>query len=190
MAKAGKIDLVVPYQLARRSRALTASSTAVTVATLDGEEKMIEADVLLPFFGLSMTLGPIADWGLALERNQIAIDAVDRRRPACPASSPSAMSSTYPGKLKLILSGFAEAADAARSAFALVHPETCCTSNIRPPRACLAPSMVPVGQYDSAYTRRGAVSLGLGISLQADPRSVFADFDFMRTTNPLGLVLR
>ena len=47
-----------------------------------------------------------------------------RRRPAGPASSPSATSSAYPGKLKLILTGFAEAAIAARSAYALVHPET------------------------------------------------------------------
>ena len=79
--------------------------------------------MLLPFFGLSMSLGPIADWGLALERNQIAID------PATTATSQPGIFAigdvvTYPGKLKLILTGFAEAAIAARSAYALVHPET------------------------------------------------------------------
>ena len=79
--------------------------------------------MLLPFFGLSMSLGPIAEWGLALERNQIAVD---------PATAATNLRGhfrrrrivTYPGKLKLILTGFAEAAIAARSAYALVHPET------------------------------------------------------------------
>jgi thioredoxin reductase (NADPH) len=92
------------------------------VATLDGEERKIPADVLLPFFGLSMSLGPIADWGLALERSQIAVD------PATMATSKQGIFAigdvvTYPGKLKLILTGFAEAAIAARSAYALIHPE-------------------------------------------------------------------
>ena len=86
-------------------------------------KKRLPADVLLPFFGLSMSLGPIAEWGLDLEGNQIAVDPATCAT-NCPASSPSAMSCTYPGKLKLILTGFAEAAIAARSAYALVHPET------------------------------------------------------------------
>ena len=97
--------------------------TAVTAATLDGATKRIEADALLPFFGLSMSLGPIADWQLALEHNQIAIDAS-----TAATSKPGIFAIgdvvTYPGKLKLILTGFAEAAIAARSAYALVHPET------------------------------------------------------------------
>ena len=46
----------------------------MNVATLDGVEKKIPADILLPFFGLSMSLGPIAEWGLALERNQVVVD--------------------------------------------------------------------------------------------------------------------
>lgn len=84
----------------------------MTVATLEGATKRIEADVLLPFFGLSMSLGPIADWGLALERNQIEVD------PATAATSKPGIFGvgdvvTYPGKLKLIRTGFAEAAIAA-----------------------------------------------------------------------------
>ena len=121
LAKAGKIDLVVPYQLHSLDGA-DGQLTAVNVATLDGVEKKIAADVLLPFFGLSMSLGPIADWSVALERNQIVVD------PATAATSKSGIFAigdvvTYPGKLKLILTGFAEAAIAARSAYALVHPE-------------------------------------------------------------------
>ncbi len=122
LAKAGKIDLVVPYQLHGLEGA-GGQLTAVTVATMEGETKRIEADVLLPFFGLSMSLGPIAEWGLALERNQIEVD------PATAATSKPGIFGvgdvvTYPGKLKLILTGFAEAAIAARSAYALIHPET------------------------------------------------------------------
>lgn len=122
LAKAGKIDLVVPYQL-HGLEGSDGQLTSVTVATLDGATKKIEADVLLPFFGLSMALGPIAEWELALERNQIEVD------PATAATNRAGVFAvgdvvTYPGKLKLILTGFAEAAIAARSAYALVHPET------------------------------------------------------------------
>ena len=122
LAKAGKIDLVGPYQL-HGLEGSDGQLKAVTVATLDGAIKRIEADMLLPFFGLSMSLGPIADWSLALAHNQIAVE------PSTAASSKPGIFAigdvvTYPGKLKLILTGFSEAAIAARSAYALVHPET------------------------------------------------------------------
>jgi thioredoxin reductase (NADPH) len=121
LAQAGKVELVVPYQLHSLDGA-DGQLMAVNVTTLDGVEKKIEADILLPFFGLSMSLGPIADWGVALERNQIVVD------PATAATDRPGLFAigdvvTYPGKLKLILTGFAEAAIAARSAYALVHPE-------------------------------------------------------------------
>ncbi|SJZ54631.1 thioredoxin reductase (NADPH) [Enhydrobacter aerosaccus] len=121
LVAAGKIDLVVPYQL-QSLDGVDGRLMAVNVATLDGVEKKIPADILLPFFGLSMSLGPIAEWGLALERNQISID------PATAATNRPGLFAvgdvvTYPGKLKLILTGFAEAAVAARSAYGLIHPE-------------------------------------------------------------------
>ena len=122
LAKAGKIDLVVPYQLQGLDGA-AGQLAAVAAESLDGGTKKIAADVLLPFFGLSMSLGPIADWSLALERSQIVVD------PATSATSKSGIFAVgdvvaYPGKLKLILTGFSEAAIAARSAYALIHPET------------------------------------------------------------------
>jgi thioredoxin reductase (NADPH) len=122
LAKEGKIDLVVPYQLQGLEGA-NGQISAVIVSSLDGALKKIEADMLLPFFGLSMSLGPIADWGLALERSQVEVD------PATLATSKPGIFGvgdvvTYPGKLKLILTGFSEAAIAARSAYALIHPET------------------------------------------------------------------
>lgn len=120
LAQAGRIELVIPYQL----DALEGGGgqlTAVTVKDLDGKARRLEADVLLPFFGLAMNLGPIAQWGLNLERNHIKIDPS-----TCASSAPGIFAigdiATYPNKLKLILSGFAEAAQAAHAAHPLVHP--------------------------------------------------------------------
>ena len=122
LVQAGKIDLVVPYQLQGLEGA-GGELTSVIVSSLDGGTKRIEADRLLPFFGLSMSLGPIAEWGLALERGQLAVEAT-----TLATSKPGIFGVgdvvAYPGKLKLILTGFAEAAIAARSAYALIHPET------------------------------------------------------------------
>src|SRR5690606_23634098 len=119
LAGEGRIDLVVPYQLEDLEGA-GGQLTSVVVATLDGARRRIAADVLLAFFGLSMSLGPIARWQLALEHDQIAVD------PATAATSRAGIFAigdiaTYRGKLKLILTGFAEAAIAARSAYDLVH---------------------------------------------------------------------
>lgn len=120
LAKSGKIELVVPYQL----HGLIGSEgrlSAVEVATLDGEVRRLEADVLLPFFGLAMDLGPIAHWGLNLQRNHIAVDPK-----SCATSAPGIFAvgdiADYPGKLKLILCGFSEAAMAAHAIHPLVHP--------------------------------------------------------------------
>jgi thioredoxin reductase (NADPH) len=120
LAKEGAIDMVVPYQLAD-VEGDGSRLTGVVVATLDGARKSLPADVLLPFFGLAMELGPIAGWGLALEHNLIRVD------PATLATNIARVHavgdiSTYPGKLKLILSGFSEAAMAAHAIYPLVHP--------------------------------------------------------------------
>ena len=69
-----------------------------------------------------MKLGPVAEWGLNLTENRIAVEHARRSRPRRPASSPSATSTTYPGKLKLILCGFHEAALMAQAAKKIVHP--------------------------------------------------------------------
>jgi thioredoxin reductase (NADPH) len=120
LAAAGAIDLVVPYQL-HGLEGSDAQLTAVLVADLDGGVKRLEADILLPFFGLSMQLGPIAEWGLQLEAQHLPID------PATAATSTPGIFAigdiaTYKGKLKLILTGFAEAAQAAHAIHPLVHP--------------------------------------------------------------------
>ena len=91
------------------------------VKDLDGKTRRLAADHLLAFFGLAQNLGPIAQWGLNLERNLIKINPA-----TCMSSAPGIHAigdiATYPGKLKLILSGFAEAAAAAHALHGRVHP--------------------------------------------------------------------
>jgi thioredoxin reductase (NADPH) len=115
-AERGEIDMAIPYQL-HRLRGAAGALEAVEVATLKGEVKAIPADHLLAFFGLSMELGPIAAWGLGLERSHIQVAPA-----TCETNIPGVHAigdiATYPGKLKLILQGFSEAAMAAHA----IHP--------------------------------------------------------------------
>jgi thioredoxin reductase (NADPH) len=119
-AAAGELDMVIPYQLhAVHGEGGTLSS--VEVADLDGATRHLEADVLLPFFGLSMDLGPIAEWGLDLERHHLRVTPA-----TCETNVPGVFAIgdvvTYPGKLKLILQGFSEAAMAAHAIHPIARP--------------------------------------------------------------------
>ncbi|HUW80319.1 MAG TPA: NAD(P)/FAD-dependent oxidoreductase [Acidocella sp.] len=120
-ASRGEIDMVIPYQLHALHGADGVLET-VEVADLDGGTRRIEADILLPFFGLAMELGPIADWGLDLERHHVVVNPA-----AMETSVPGIFGVgdivNYPGKLKLILQGFAEAAVAAHAIYAIVYPD-------------------------------------------------------------------
>jgi thioredoxin reductase (NADPH) len=120
-AAGGVVELVIPYQL-HGLEGDQGRLTAVMVQSLSGEDRRLEADVLLPFFGLSMDLGPIAEWGLALDHQHVRVDPA-----TCQTSVPGIFAigdiATYPGKLKLILCGFSEAALAAHAAYKLVHPD-------------------------------------------------------------------
>jgi len=120
LAEAGEIDLVVPYQL-HGLEGDGAALKAVLVADLDNQVRRMEADILLPFYGLSMNLGPIAEWGLALERHQVPIDSATGATNV-PGIFAVGDIAAYPHKLKLILTGFAEAAQAAHAARRLLHP--------------------------------------------------------------------
>lgn len=88
----------------------------------DEREEIIKADVLMPFFGLKINLGPIAEWGLNRDRNRILVDA-ETYATDQPGIYAVGDICTYPGKLKLILSGFHEAAVMAHAAFAYAHPD-------------------------------------------------------------------
>ncbi len=94
---------------------------AVTVKTKDGEER-IAVGAMLPFFGLTMKLGPVAEWGINLTENLISVDT-EKFETSEKGIFAVGDINTYPGKLKLILSGFHEAALMAQQAYKYVHPE-------------------------------------------------------------------
>ncbi len=120
-AAKGEVELVIPYQLAALHGAAGAL-TGVEVAHLDGSTRILSADRLLPFFGLSTDLGPIANWGLDLERHHVQVDPA-----TCQTNVPGVFAIgdviSYPGKLKLILQGFSEAAVAAHAIYPIIHPD-------------------------------------------------------------------
>ena len=121
LVESGEVERVVPWQL----HGLEGSDgrlERVIVTDFDGRSRSLEADLLLAFYGLRMELGPIAEWGLDLEQNLLRVD------PATCATSRAGIHAigdivTYPGKLKLILSGFSEAATAAHDVHSLVWPD-------------------------------------------------------------------
>jgi len=94
---------------------------AVTVKTKEGEERF-PVNTVLPFFGLTMKLGPISDWGLNLHENLIPVDT-EKFETSEPRIFAIGDINAYPGKLKLILSGFHEAALMAQKAHSYIYPD-------------------------------------------------------------------
>jgi thioredoxin reductase (NADPH) len=120
LCAAGKMQLIIGQITGLESS--DNKLTEIAVTNIDGEVQNIALDALLLFYGLSPKLGPIADWGLDIDRKQIAVDT------ACfQTSTPGIYAvgdiNIYPGKKKLILSGFHEAALAAFAAAAYLAPE-------------------------------------------------------------------
>jgi thioredoxin reductase (NADPH) len=118
-AAAGQIELATPFQLA----ALQGENLqGVRIEDLDGNSRILEADVLLSFFGLVQKLGPINDWGLDIDNKRIVVEPTTAatNRPGIFAIGDIAR---YPHKQKLILTGFSEAAFAAQAAHRHIHPD-------------------------------------------------------------------
>ena len=120
LSKSGNVEMVIPYQLAGLEGE-NGIIRNVIVETLDGEKKALQADILLPFFGLAMELGEIAHWGLNLDHHHIAVEAATLATNIAGIFAIGDIA-TYPGKLKLILCGFAEAAMACHAAYPIIHP--------------------------------------------------------------------
>ena len=116
----GEVEMVIPTQL-QRLHGACGRLEAVEVADLDGATRLLPADVLLAFFGLATDLGPIAGWGLALQHQHVTVSPA-----TCETSVPGVFAigdvATYPGKLKLILQGFSEAAMAAHAIHPIARP--------------------------------------------------------------------
>jgi thioredoxin reductase (NADPH) len=96
--------------------------TAVKVTGGDGVTRVVPLDMLLVFFGLSPKLGPIANWGLGIDRKQLVVDT-EKFETNVPGIFAVGDINTYPGKKKLILSGFHEAALAAFGAAPIIFPD-------------------------------------------------------------------
>ncbi|ROZ77086.1 NAD(P)/FAD-dependent oxidoreductase [Ramlibacter sp. WS9] len=96
--------------------------TGVKVTGSDAVTRVVPLDVLLVFFGLSPKLGPIAEWGLDIERKQVKVDT-EKFATNTPGIFAVGDINTYPGKKKLILSGFHECALAAFAAAPIIFPE-------------------------------------------------------------------
>jgi thioredoxin reductase (NADPH) len=102
---------------------LHGSDGVLSGATVKGKEGEFEVacNTMLPFFGLTMKLGPVAEWGLNLEENLVPVDT-EKFATSEPGIFAIGDINTYPGKLKLILSGFHEAALMSQEAFRIINP--------------------------------------------------------------------
>lgn len=120
LVAAGAMDLVLG-----QVKSLTGEPPVLKSAIVghdDGSASVVECDAMLPFFGLTMKLGPIAQWGLNLAENLIPV-GTETFETSTPGIFAIGDINHYPGKLKLILSGFHEAALAAQKVHRYVHPE-------------------------------------------------------------------
>ncbi len=120
LAEMGNINLILSSHLTKING--NGHLKEVSFLTKAKEEKVLEADYLIPLFGLSPKLGPIADWGLNIEKSAISVNTEDYSTNVDRIYAIGDIN-TYPGKLKLILSGFHEAALMSQSAFKYVYPD-------------------------------------------------------------------
>jgi thioredoxin reductase (NADPH) len=119
LAKQGRLNLLLNSNL----HALEGNGVlkSVDIINKQGVVNKVEADYMIPLFGLSPKLGPIGEWGLNIDKSAIEVNTFDYSTNV-PGIYAIGDINTYPGKLKLILSGFHEAALMAQSAFKFVYP--------------------------------------------------------------------
>ena len=120
LVRDGKMDLKIGQVTSLEGEG--GKLTGAVMKASDNAVSKIECDTLLPFFGLTMKLGPVANWGIKLENNLVPVETS-----AFESSVPGIFAigdiNTYPGKLKLILSGFHEGALMAQKAHRYVYPD-------------------------------------------------------------------
>jgi thioredoxin reductase (NADPH) len=118
----GKINLITPGEVVALHGANQLEK--VTVKNTDTDQDIdVEVDYFIPLFGLSPKLGPIANWGLEIEKNAIKVDNTLDYQTNVPGIYAIGDVNTYPGKLKLILCGFHEATLMCQSAYQRIHPD-------------------------------------------------------------------
>ena len=94
----------------------------VTITGNDGRAETVPLDHFIPLFGLTPKLGPIGEWGLEIENDAVKVDTLDYST-SLPGVFAIGDINTYPGKLKLILCGFHEAALMCQGAFKYIYPD-------------------------------------------------------------------
>ena len=120
LSKLGKVELITEAEV----KALHGNQKleGVTIKRNSGEEFLRDTDHFIPLFGLSPKLGPIGNWGLEIEKNAIKVNNAYDYQTNIPGIYAIGDVNTYPGKLKLILSGFHEAAIMCQSAYQRINP--------------------------------------------------------------------
>ena len=122
LARSGNIDLLTEAQAVGLAGDDVVGLTGVSIKSKADGERLLPCDHFIPLFGLSPKLGPIADWGLAINKNAIEVDTTDYATNV-PGIYAIGDINTYPGKLKLILCGFHEGTLMVQSAFKRIHPD-------------------------------------------------------------------
>ena len=122
LSKAGKIRLYTEAEVSRLYGDDHLEAVAVRFNRPEKGESYVETDFFIPLFGLSPKLGPIGNWGLDIEKNAIKVNNAYDYQTNIPGVYAIGDVNTYPGKLKLILSGFHEAAVMCQSAYQRVNP--------------------------------------------------------------------
>jgi thioredoxin reductase (NADPH) len=120
LVAAGKMDLLIGQVMSLKGEGGQLSHAVLRGA--DKSEQDLACEVMMPFFGLTMKLGPIADWGVHLNENLLPVDT-EKFETNVPGIFAIGDINTYPGKLKLILSGLHEGALAAQKVHAYVYPD-------------------------------------------------------------------
>jgi thioredoxin reductase (NADPH) len=120
LAAQEKIKIVAPYQL-EKLIGNDGILTSVELKDFDGNIKSIETDILLSFFGLAMDIGPIEHWGMEIHKKHLNVNPTTMET-SIPGVFAVGDICTYPGKLKLILTGFSESAIACHSIYKIVFP--------------------------------------------------------------------
>ena len=116
----GRINLITPAEVTALKGKDKLEALAITQ---EGTSTILECDFFIPLFGLTPKLGPIANWGLEIEKNAIKVDNSLDYQTNIPGIYAIGDVNTYPGKLKLILCGFHEATLMCQSAFNRIFPD-------------------------------------------------------------------
>lgn len=119
LKKLGKVNLVTPAEI---TNVLGNGKVEAVELDIEGEKSILKTDYFIPLFGLTPKLGPIADWGLEIEKNAIKVNNALDYQTNIEGIYAIGDVNTYPGKLKLILCGFHEATLMCQSVYNRINP--------------------------------------------------------------------